>query len=209
MKRKIQTGIYYIQNKKDKKRYIGSSNDIRKRFRQHRRRLKLNIHINNHLQRAYNKYGKEFFLFKILEIVAKSKLIKREQYWIDEYKSHKKSDGYNICPIANGSPTLNPEVAKRIGRANTGKKRTAKTKRKLSIAAKGNTNCLGNVHSEETRRKIGRGHRGKVVSEESKKRMSISGKKAWAKKRSVGMSGRKHSEESKRKMSINSKKKGE
>lgn len=51
----IICGIYRIVI--NNKSYVGSSLDIKKRLRQHRRELRRDIHDNNYLQNLYNKYG--------------------------------------------------------------------------------------------------------------------------------------------------------
>lgn len=60
-------GIYAIVNTLNNKKYIGSTCNLRKRYRQHFNLLKNNAHINIHLQRAFNKYGYDKFEFWILE----------------------------------------------------------------------------------------------------------------------------------------------
>ncbi len=76
-------GIYKIINKTDNKYYIGSSNIINRRWRQHKTQLRNNCHRNNHLQRAWNKYGEENFIFEIVETIVKEKLIEVEQKYLD------------------------------------------------------------------------------------------------------------------------------
>lgn len=66
----MNSGIYYIINIVNNKKYIGSSFDIKKRISKHFRQLSKNKHINKHLQNAYNFYGKENFSFEIVEIFA-------------------------------------------------------------------------------------------------------------------------------------------
>ena len=62
-------GIYKITNLKNHKIYIGSSNNIMRRWYEHLRDLKNQKHCNSHLQNAWNKYGENNFLFEIIEIV--------------------------------------------------------------------------------------------------------------------------------------------
>jgi len=105
-----KSGIYKIRNLVNGKLYIGSSDDIHERWMNHRIMLKNNSHHSKKLQRAYNKYGKENFLFELLEECSIDDLISREQYYLNtllyanEYinKTSKKfmSLGYNIKPIA-------------------------------------------------------------------------------------------------------------
>lgn len=62
-------------------------------------------HHSEHLQRSWNKYGEENFVFEILEelhgIDIKEQYSK-EQTYIDHYKSYDCSYGYNIQRNANG-----------------------------------------------------------------------------------------------------------
>lgn len=59
-------GIYSIINKANNKIYIGSTINLERRLKEHKRRLKYNNHTNTHLQYAWNKYGKECFKFEEL-----------------------------------------------------------------------------------------------------------------------------------------------
>ena len=61
------SGIYKITNLINKKYYIGSSLDIKRRWKEHRRNLIKNKHNNIHLQKSWNKYGENSFLFEIIE----------------------------------------------------------------------------------------------------------------------------------------------
>lgn len=114
-----QIGIYKIINNINNKFYIGSTSvSFKQRWSTHKRDLNKDIHINKHLQRAWNKYGKEFFIFEIIEVVEdKNKIIEKEQYYLDLYKPYDRNIGYNSYPTA-GSPL--------------GSKHTIETKQKMS-----------------------------------------------------------------------------
>jgi hypothetical protein len=87
-KRVAMSGIYRIRDHKDRS-YIGSSTDVRARWRQHRSALEQGKHHSIVLQRAWTKYGAEFFTFEFLQAVENpSELIPFEQYWIDVTKPH-------------------------------------------------------------------------------------------------------------------------
>ncbi len=94
----MKSGIYKIINLKNRKCYIGSSIDIKDRFRDHKSYLKKNKHHCIALQRAYNKYGVENFLYDIIEHCDSSILIEREQYYLDNLKPE-----YNSLKIAGSS----------------------------------------------------------------------------------------------------------
>lgn len=56
-----QCGIYKLVNKITGQCYVGQSQRVKKRIKEHFRLLRLNKHSNAHLQNAYNKYGAENF----------------------------------------------------------------------------------------------------------------------------------------------------
>ena len=89
-------GIYKITNKINGKFYIGQSNNIEKRWEEHRRAVNYSQeHTYNYpLYRAIRKYGIENFDFSVLELCEISQLTIQEQYWINHYNS-KVPNGYN------------------------------------------------------------------------------------------------------------------
>jgi group I intron endonuclease len=93
------SGIYKIRSITNNKEYIGSSVNIYKRFKDHKRLLKRNKHHSHHLQNHFNKYGEDDLEFTIIELVNDiSLLILKEQHYIDSLKPK-----FNICLVA-GSP---------------------------------------------------------------------------------------------------------
>ena len=84
-------GIYAIII--NDKYYIGQSVNIKHRWQQHRKELKLGTHENKHLQSAYNKYGNP--KFEVLLECEKEKLNEYEQYYIHELMTYDKEIGYN------------------------------------------------------------------------------------------------------------------
>lgn len=105
----IQSGVYIISCKKSIRVYIGSAFNLKTREKKHFKDLQLNKHQNK-LQNAYNKYGKENFIFEILEYIEdKTKLLEREQFYLDTILFASEKDkrfdklAYNICRIAGSS----------------------------------------------------------------------------------------------------------
>lgn len=96
-------GVYQIKNTVNGKLYIGSSKDINVRWKQHLNELNKNSHVNDHLQNAWNKYGKENFIFSIIELCNENNLREREQYYIDKFNCINNEKGYNIMPTTNMS----------------------------------------------------------------------------------------------------------
>lgn len=91
-----RSGIYKIINTINRFCYIGSAVDISKRKVVHFRTLNSNKSACKKLQNAFNKYGESAFTFEVIELVEdKSKLIEREQYYLDTLKPE-----YNISKIA-------------------------------------------------------------------------------------------------------------
>lgn len=65
------------------------------RWDEHKKELNKGIHNNKHLQRSWNKYGEDAFVFEILERCDNNdKAYQREKYWIDYYDSFE--NGYNM-----------------------------------------------------------------------------------------------------------------
>jgi hypothetical protein len=105
------TGIYKITCLVNNKSYIGQSVSIKRRWATHKRELASGVHYNTYLQRAYNKYGKENFVYEILELCPKEKLNEREQFYINIFDAFK--NGYN-CDLGghNISGDANPMSGK-------------------------------------------------------------------------------------------------
>lgn len=117
----VKTGVYIFKNNVNNKCYIGSTVvSFEKRMMHHLYHLKNGKHKNSHFQSAWNKYGENNFEFDILEICEKSQCLVREQYYLDTILHakefiNKTSDeflekGYNINPLASGTPNLSKET---------------------------------------------------------------------------------------------------
>ena len=107
-------GIYCIENLANNKKYIGQSNDIEKRWYQHKNDLYHNQHHNKHLQSAWNKYGEDFFNFYVLENCETELLDEKEMYWIDKLNSYINKNGYNLTFGGDGGKTIDPETIEKI-----------------------------------------------------------------------------------------------
>lgn len=95
----MKSGIYKIINLINQKIYVGSTKNFNNRKRDHFNTLKNKKHCNKHLQRAYDKYGKESFIFEILEYCEINILLEREKYYFELLKPE-----YNIASIDDIQP---------------------------------------------------------------------------------------------------------
>lgn len=94
-------GIYIITNTINKKQYIGSSTDIRIRWGNHLKGLKNNKHKNIALQSDYNKYGKDAFIFEILDDKCDNLTRKQLRQLEDEYIDLLMTKNLNFNKIHN------------------------------------------------------------------------------------------------------------
>ena len=81
-------GIYSILNKSNNKVYIGSSIKLENRKYKHFWMLSKKCHDNQYLQKSYNKYGEDSFIFEIIEECDPTMLIDRENHYINFYNSN-------------------------------------------------------------------------------------------------------------------------
>lgn len=93
---KIISGIYAIHNNKNDKWYIGSSNDVSRRLKTHKRELQNGSHNNLLLQHEYNSYGADSFSFIVLvKDVPEDMLLAYEKVMMYKYDSVVMYKGYN------------------------------------------------------------------------------------------------------------------
>ncbi len=122
-------GIYSITHTASGRQYIGSAVSFYNRWKEHRSLLNRGAHHSRHMQRTWNKYGKDAFCFAVIEVVEdKTLLLSREQSYLD-----------NLRPEFNGSPTAGSQLGRVV---------TAETRAKRSAAMK------GRVFSDEHRAKL-------------------------------------------------------
>ena len=90
--------IYSYRNKINGKHYVGQTNDLKRRHREH-----LTNSINNNsieydslIHKKFREYGTENFEYKVIESVSSNSANDREIYWIKEMRSLVTDNGYNI-----------------------------------------------------------------------------------------------------------------
>jgi group I intron endonuclease len=165
----IISGIYKITNTDNGKCYIGSAVNVQRRFCEHRCKLNKKNHCNGYLQASWEKHGETKFKFEIIEEVAdKNDLVKREQFYLDSFKSYDGKHGYNLC-VAAGSQlgmVRSDQTKAKISASLVGRPVSDKTKTKISVSKR------GRVASDETRAKMSASAMGKVISDETRAKMS-------------------------------------
>ena len=113
----MKSGVYKITNIINNKCYVGSSQNILRRWSEHKRELFKNKHHSIVLQRSYNKHKLNNFIFEVLEYCTTDMLLIKEQYYIDILKPK-----YNMLKFAGSA---------------LGHIVTEKTKLKMSLKKKG------------------------------------------------------------------------
>lgn len=172
-------GVYKITNIVNNKIYVGSSSDINRRKSMHLKQLLNNTHFNKYLQHSFNKYGKQNFVFNIIEEVNKVDnkeqlrkiLLEREQYWLNKLRPYG-DIGYNILKIAgsNLGKVVSNETKEKLRKLQLGRKRSAETRLKISNAQKDRKH---KPLTEEHKKKISDANKGKIVSLENRVFYSI------------------------------------
>ena len=178
----MTSAIYKIINLENQKFYVGSTNNIKVRFRQHRKLLRGNRHHCKHLQASWNKYGEKKFTFVVIEeVVNKEDLQAIEERYLVEHvgKEYCYNTGHSAdAPWRNAPSEKTP---------NFGRKWSEELKGRVSTSLKAfyaenyfNHPRVGKTHSEETRAKISAAKLanavkpwlGKSRSEETKQKIS-------------------------------------
>jgi group I intron endonuclease len=170
------------------KMYIGSSKNLKERREEHFSYLRKNKHDNDHLQKAFNKYGEQAFKWEILKYCKEDQRIEKEQFYINKYNTFNRDCGYNIrkpdltvmaeetkqkISITKTGTKLSEEHKVNISKGLTGKTLSESHRRKISIANKG---VSRNLTKEQRKKLKGRTpwNKGILQTEETKRKMSIS-----------------------------------
>lgn len=96
-------GVYLIHNTFHNRKYIGSSKDVERRIKTHKKDLQKGSHDSRFMQRDYDEVGEEFFKYIVLkDNIEEDLLTAYEKYFIYKHDSIVMYKGYNdIFPTTN------------------------------------------------------------------------------------------------------------
>ena len=175
------TGAYLIVNPTTNETYVGSTNDLCLRKRQHETSLNNNKHHNKNLQKAFNNGATLEFVGTPMD--NRDIAYDYEQSIIDEYhasgllynRTLNARDGYTGIPVSDETREKlrqshlgkkpSPESIEKIRLANTGKKRSPEFSQKMSDLHK------GKKLSPQAIENIRLGQLNKVIPEKEKDRL--------------------------------------
>lgn len=131
--------IYQIINTINGKIYIGQTNDIKRRLKEHIKDANDNKRSSKPLYKAIKKYGVNIFDFRIIqEVNSFQESLDCERYWIKYYQTniirYGEKFGYNLSDGGDGGGNgpKSQTHKKNIGKSNKGKTRTKLMRLKLS-----------------------------------------------------------------------------
>ena len=93
------SGIYKITNTVTGDFYIGSSNDVKRRWKEHKKPSTWKNHPNNQLYQDMQEYGKDKFEFQVIEEVEEDSLKEAEQKFIETLKptyNSNRANGFDV-----------------------------------------------------------------------------------------------------------------
>lgn len=202
------SGIYQIRHVASGKVYVGSAISLSRRKIEHWRDLRRGDHGNAKLQRAWNKYGEDAFVFEVLEpVLLLEDLLTREQDWILELDVCRK--GYNLAPTAGSllGHKMSMETRQRMSQVKTGVRKSPEHVAKVKEALTGRK-----MTPEQCQRmreaKLGKKQGPRSEEWKAKISASLQGLKRTAEQRqhmSQVMTGKRHSPETRAKMSASHK----
>lgn len=173
--------IYKIINITNAKFYVGSTIKWDSRVRTHRSKLRKGNHHCLPLQRAWNKYGEDSFVFRVIAVADDpDELREIEQQFLNEH--HGEPNCYNLARYTDSSSrgaiftdvrkkkisealkrhyAENPESHPRLNRPHTEETKEKMRKNRSGIAV-----------SEETKAKLREANLGKRASDETRQKLS-------------------------------------
>lgn len=151
-----ETGVYLITDVPSGKIYVGSSEDLFRRVRDHCRSLQKGDSLSRRLQEAFNKHKLIFNLkIELLERCSIEKLIEREQYYLDTLLFAQEYINREDTRFLDLGLNTYPSSKSALGSEKTDECK-AKNRELQKILQLGSKNGMyGKLHSTSTKVKIG------------------------------------------------------
>jgi group I intron endonuclease len=149
----MKTGVYTITNITNGHIYVGCTKQtFNIRWNLHKKQLKLGVHNNKYLQRAWNICGEENFIFEILVECDENIMYSEEHYWATILNTHNRNFGFNLKPThPNNKSLISSETRDKLREKANGRKWSNEYKELFK------QNKIGILHSEEHRNKAAKG----------------------------------------------------
>lgn len=190
----MNCGIYQIRNERNGKRYVGSSCDFTRRWKEHRGALRSRRHYNPILSRAWEKYGAESFRFSALLVCDERDLLFYENRVIQGMNPE-----YNVATVAGTTRGIkySDEARAKISKAMMGNKRAVgrATSEKQRAHLIGNKYGKGRIKSAAQLKAISVANKGNSYAlgykntPEMRAAKSARMKALWASRKSDGLTG--------------------
>lgn len=145
-------GIYLIRNTVNGKVYVGQSSHINRRWREHKKAMRLGY--KSYLHDAMRKHGVDAFEHVVLELCDFDAMDEREAYWMAAYCCHDEAKGYNYRPAGQLKQAMTPEARARISNRLKGRKMSPERVEQMRVAS------LGRPCTESAKAKISAFHTG-------------------------------------------------
>lgn len=162
----MQQGYVYKITSPSNKIYIGSTNNITKRWGYYK---SYNCKVQIKLYRSFIKYGVENHIFEVIWTGFINELLSKEHEFGILFNVLDKDKGLNLSlPKSNDIwQCISEELREKRKLTWKGRKHTEESKLKMSMSNK------GKIISEETRIKMSINNKGKKLSDETKKKIGL------------------------------------
>ena len=118
---KFPRTVYVITHDQTKKKYVGSTHNLKKRIANHLNLLRAGKHPVEDMQKDFNDFGEDFTV-EILDEINSIAESTREYEWMDRLNSNIRGVGYNykdkMAPQNKKTPGNKKELHKLIDRLN-------------------------------------------------------------------------------------------
>lgn len=170
-----KTSIYRVTLKADGRLYIGQT----RKKRASGPAARWNDHVltalsgrsKTYFHNAIRLYGRDAFIFEVIEECDPEAANDRERYYIALYRSNEKPFGFNMSPGGDGGQnSRTPEVRRRIAESKRGVPSPCSPEKALAISKAKLAQKL--THSEATRKLISERRRGIRPTDEVREKLS-------------------------------------